>query len=532
LRIKQRHCRRKNAGAGFANIIRKEVITLDVDTEWEELLAAYGNSHGRVRNPGYSSVFTVESADSIDTIEKVDAYARTANTSIESLMSLNRIVRGLCNSDDSIGRAIDAINSNINTKYKLSWPAKADESELNESKRVIEGFNKEIALERFIRDSLVLTYAEGNFIGYLNTRNGEHSIMQFPIGVARVVNFMQGVLPVCVVDMDVMQKRLAKYYPKGKSGGKLLLENISDEIKKNMPPELASAYDRKERYAVLETERTGLVRYMNLGGLYGISPMVKAIRPRMILDSAEKRDIANDGAKSTKIIVQRMSDKLLGPNGDKMELARAKYSHEGLMKSMEYNGVVVYTAPPGVEAVEFIEPKVEDVPTEKIAMYKSRIMSALGISFADAGSKNWSASQINISQLLRTINSIAEEIEYIIQRWYGIVLQENGINADFAPKIQILDSELLDAALRKDLAMALFNTFGCSYRTAYGLLEIDAAEEAAERQAEYEKGYDEAFYPHATAYTRGANDAEAGRPSGEESEKQEYDEGYQEGTKG
>ena len=494
----------------------------EAEPGYKEYLAEVGKAYNR--SMGYATVFTQESADAAESIRKVDSLARKANTNLDSLLALNRIIRGLCYSDDSIGKAVEAIIANVNTSFKLHW----SKGTPDEAKEAIKEFNKGIAIERFIRDAIGITYIEGNYICYLYSRNGQHCVIRFPLGVATVTSLTQDAEPVCIVDLDAMKKRMELSYPKTKAGRALLQKSFDDEVRNNMPDEIVRAYNAKDRYAVLDVRRTGVVRYMNLGGRYGVSPIAKAIRPRLVLDSAEKRDVANDGAKSTKIIVQRMSDRLLGPDGKAMSMDRARHAHEGLMASMKFNDMVVYTAPPGVEAVEFVEPKVEDVPPEKISMLKSRIMSALGISFADTGSKNWSASQINITQLLRTINAIAAELTFILPRWYKNILHDMGIDTAFTPMVRILDSELLDIALRKDLATVLFNALGCSHETAFGLLSVDVVEEAARRKQENEEGYGEIFAPHKTAYTASGD---AGRPSGEDGEKKIYDEGYNDGAR-
>jgi len=69
----------------------------------------------------HATVFTQESADAAESIRKVDSLAQKANTNLDSLLALNRIIRGLCYSDDSIGKAVEAIIANVNTSFKLHW---------------------------------------------------------------------------------------------------------------------------------------------------------------------------------------------------------------------------------------------------------------------------------------------------------------------------------------------------------------------------------------------------------------------------
>jgi len=60
--------------------------------------------------------------------------------------------------------------------------------------------------------------------------------------------------------------------------------------------------------------------------------------------------------------------------------------------------------------------------------------------------------------------------------------------------------------MKRQLASFLFNTLGASYETSYSMLGLSASEEAQKRVDEDEKDYDEIFMPHATAYTRSANE--------------------------
>ena len=84
-----------------------------------------------------------------------------------------------------------------------------------------------------------------------------------------------------------------------------------------------------------------------------------------------------------------------------------------------------------------------------------------------------------------------------------VVLEANSIGIEFAPTIDILNSEALELAMRKDLASFVFGTLNASYRTAYELVGLDYDTEYNRRGAELEDGVDDVFTPHSTAYTSG-----------------------------
>ena len=158
-----------------------------------------------------------------------------------------------------------------------------------------------------------------------------------------------------------------------------------------------------------------------------------------------------------------------------------------------------------------------------------------------------STANISIKQLMRTINKIAERQEVILQRWYEIVLTEEKIPIEYCPTPHILDAELLEFEMKKDLAEFLYSKLNCSFRTAYETLDMNFNDEMERRKAEQDNGVDEIFIPHPTSYNSSGNqdeqedvrqeekDSKGGRPKGSTSKgnsvnesKQEYDSNYQE----
>jgi hypothetical protein len=253
-----------------------------------------------------------------------------------------------------------------------------------------------------------------------------------------------------------------------------------------------------------------------------------------MLDTLDKSDATNAKAKAKKIIVQTLRKETMGQTYEKKGLEDMAYSHQQLMKAWKQS-TVVYTPPPCVEKIEYVEPQVEMTNEATIIQYRSRVTSALGISFLNTdGQQTVSTANLSIKQLMKTINKIAEREEKILQRWYEIVLEEAGIPIEYCPTPKILDAELLEFDMKKDLSELLYSKFNCSYQTAYEILDINFQDEIERRKREKDLGYDDIFSPHPTSYnSSGDTDDTGGRPSGSTTgdnevneNKQDYDSDY------
>ena len=122
------------------------------------------------------------------------------------------------------------------------------------------------------------------------------------------------------------------------------------------------------------------------------------------------------------------------------------------------NPTVLYTSPAFVEKIVYVEPRVESTDVETKNDYRSRVTSTLGISFLNTdGNQTVSTANISIKQLMKTINKIAENEEKILEQWYCLILEENGIPVEYCPTPHILDAELLEFEMKKDLAEFLYS---------------------------------------------------------------------------
>lgn len=476
----------------------------------------------------YGENFNDSSTGGDFTVDRIDSLSQNINSSLTNVLEANNLIRQMAVEDDSIGAAVSAIYSNINTDYRLSYKSfdgKRNKSkQLEDVKRLIDSFNRQINIRGLIRDAVTTTFMEGNRIYYLRNKDGNYQVSYYPLGVVEISDWNLGEYPVVVMNMTELKNRLRKSYAKDKKNKALFFENMQKEVEANFPPEVVEGYKRGDSTVRLNSDFTGVMRTLNFGRKYGVSPVFRALRSAAILRNIENRDVVNNKAKSKKIIHQILRKELLGGDGSRKGLAEAAHAHKELMSALK-NQTSVYTSAPFVQEINYVEPKVDDVPTEKIALYRSRILASLGIAFTDSNLSNLSISKISLDQLLRQINAISEQLEHMLERWYEKLLRDNGYSLDFCPTVRVIDSEALEFNIKKDLAAFLYSTLNCSLGTALSCVGIDINDEAQKRKKENEDGISEIFYAHPSQYTNSGKES-GGRPVSEDPQdpnKQEQD---------
>lgn len=491
----------------------------------------------------YSVRFNESQSRSTDTtIDDLKDLALNAQNDVSKIQKINVLIRQALNEDDIIGKVHESVESNLNSKVRISFdnlPENYDKDVKNKAENTIKRFHKEVNIDEQMTSAIISTYTEGNCISYLRSKKNKssyhHVIDKYPLGVALISDYSVNGIPNVLIDTSELTNRLQKTTLKNKKNKPLFFANTSDEIKSNYPKEVIDAYVNREKYAKLDLRRTGVNRFGNLGRAYGVSPIFKALKPKIMLDTFDKSDAVNAKAKEKKIIVQTMRKETMGENYNKKGLEDMAYAHTCLMSAWG-NPTVVYTPPPCVESVKYVEPTAELTNEKNITQYRSRVTSALGISFLNTdGQQTVSTANISIKQLMKTINKIAERQEKILQRWYEIVLIEEGIPIDYCPTPTILDAELLEQELKQDLAEFLFSKLNCSFSTAYEVLGYSFKDELERRKLEIEDNVDLYMKPHATSYnSSGSEDSNVGRPTGSTSNgnevderKSEYDKNYE-----
>jgi hypothetical protein len=176
-----------------------------------------------------------------------------------------------------------------------------------------------------------------------------------------------------------------------------------------------------------------------------------------------------------------------------------------------------------------VEPKGDMIGKDTIYYYLNKQMSTLGVGFLSlqGGNNSVSSASISLAQLMRNINAISSELENIIKKFYKQILIDESLPPEYAPDIQIIDSEALEFELKTKLVELLYSKLNCSLKTALEVVGYDVNEELRRRKEENEGGYSEIFIPRQTSYTsNGDTEKTPGRPSGEDNNKTQYDQEY------
>ena len=469
---------------------------------------------------------------SIDLLNKL---AVNPQSNIDDIKMINSIVRQYINKDDIIGKTYETIESNVNTSYKLSYSDFSDHRNQNKildrSKSLIESFNNQINVKSLIRNIVPTAYSEGNYDMYLrHNKNGTYTVDYYPLGVVIVSDYELNGEPYLLVDVNELVTKLLKDRITDNKGKSLFFDTLDAEIQNNYPDEVYQAYKSRSRYAKLDIRYSGIVRTENMNRKYGLTPIFRALKSALMLETFDHTDLVNSKAKAKKIIFQKLRSELMGPNGDKKGFEEMAYAHDNLMKAWKMPTVVV-TAPPFVEDISYIEPSTENTSSDTVNQYRSREMIALGITFlaSDKGQTVTTAS-MSIKELIKTLDKITEQIADVLNKWYRVVLTDNGIPIDYAPTIKISSSEELSLEIKKQLAEFMFCKLGASYETAFSIMGIDINDELQKRTSENSKNYSDVFTPHPTAFNisdsadkPNPDDNIGGRPKGDETNKQTYD---------
>ena len=452
------------------------------------------------------------------TVDRIDELARNTQTSLSNVLTINAAVQTYINKNDLIGITYEAIESNVNTEFKCSfkkYPDKRNKTKaVDNAKAIIDDFNDQINVRKILRSAIPITYAEGTYIMYLRKKDENYVVDYYPLGVAEISDYTSNGRPVVLINIQKLKTALNKTMLKDSKRQPLFFNNQDEEVQNNYPEEVYQAYKNNDTYAKLDVDHTAVIRIGNIGRKYGVSPFFRALKPVLMLETFDNADRVNAKAKAKKIIWQKMRKEVMGPQYDRRGYDQMTYAHQNFLAAWKQNTVFV-TAPPAVEDIAYVEPKVEMTNIDTVNQYRSRVMGALGISFLNTdGTQTVSTANISLDQLMKNINKIAEQVEDCLKVWYRIVLQENNIDAEFVPDVKVSASEMMGMDMKKQLANFLFSTLGASYETAYGYLGLSMEDERAKRQRENENDVTTDFAPRDTAFTKSSSGGGSGSGGG------------------
>lgn len=477
----------------------------------------------------YASVFEGDNSTTSVTIAKIDELANNPQNSITKTKEIAGIVDYYIIKNYLIGMVDTIIRSNLNTSYKVSYnqvpseKGRNNKKRLENAKKIVEDMLDKIDVKKLIRISIPATFNHGNYFFYMDysANKEKYTIHIFPLSIARVAPYRIDGEPILMIDMTELKNRLEHNLPKKRGGKAYFFQKYEEEITKAYPKEIVEAFRHKDQYAVLDYRRTGIMRAgedADGASLYGISQIFRALRDVVILDKFAAVDDSASAVKAKNILVQILRKDLLGPGGDRKAFNDIAFAHGELTRAVK-NKICVYTASPAVEDVKWIEPKSNLIDKDNVTLYENRVLTTLGIGFLASGSVGSTISaNISLKQLMRQINYISQQLEHILEKFAQVALKEHGIEAEYIPRITVIDSEQLEADMRIDLAKMLYADLGLSRQTVLETLGYDIVDETERRQTENEKNLNGIFFPYMTAYTNnGQTDNEGGRPSDKES---------------
>lgn len=481
-------------------------------------------------NERYSSVFNSDTSVSSVTLSDIDTLAIDPQNDIEKTRKISKIVDMYIIKNYLIGLVDSLIRSNLNTTYKVSYSqvpsekGRNNKKKLESAKQFVDDMLDKINIKKLIRMAIPATFDHGNYFFYMDVVNDNYNIHIFPLSVARVAPYRIDGEPILMIDMDELKNRLEHNLPKRRGGKAYFFEKYEKEITAAYPKEIVDAFRQKDKYAILDYRRSGVMRAgedSDGASLYGVSQIFRALRDVIILDKFATVDDAASNVRAKNILVQILRKDLLGPTGDKQTYKEAAFAHGELCRAVK-NKICVYTGTAAVEDVKWIEPKSNLIDKENVKLYEDRVLTTLGIGFLASGNAGSTVSaNISLKQLMRQINYISQQLEHILEKFACVALKEHGIEASYAPKINIIDSEQLEADMRIELAKFLYGTLGASRKTVFEAINIDLVDETERRTQENEKGLDEVFKPYMTAYTNNGED-EGGRPADTNSNDEEH----------
>lgn len=487
-------------------------------------LEKYGTNGARM-----SEVFATESTDStVLTLEDVNELAIGINSDHDKVLRANRIILRNVVADGILGRAFECVTSNINTEYHLTYPIEEDGDDidpetLKEVKRLIDSFNDEINLKHLIREAASVAYLEGNYPMYLqlDNTNGGAVVSHYSLSLAYPSVYKTNGNPILEFSIKDLKSMLKKTYPKNKKKKSIYYDNMDKEVQAIYPPEVLEGYRNGDDIVKLDDKYSGCILVGDNGRRFGVSPFFRCLKPLIVLTNIEAADVASSKARSKKIIFQKLRKELMGNDGTRKGFGEQAYAHESAAAALK-TSFALYTAPAFVESLEYVTDGTSTCDPELLSQYNSKLFTALGIGFADTNVANYSVANISIDQMLRTINSITEQLEEILERFYKVVVTENGYDVKYAPKIRVVDSEQLSMDLRKDIASFVYSQLNGSLETALEYMGLNIKDETERRRKENEAELYDVFFPRATSYT--ATGDNVGRPqSSDDGDKQDSD---------
>lgn len=398
-------------------------------------LIELGQSKQSTYSRYFSQKFTINGEPKGYDLQK---YAQNPQDNINELSALAKYYYV---SEGMIMRTVNIIRDYSVTELRLDY----DKGKAK-VKAIVDSFLKKIDINKFCKDFVFEMAMTGNCFCY--DRDGDY-IDIYPLDLIEVSNVVINGKQQVYFDNSQMEFEMSD----NPEEAKLMAKAYPEEIQKGIRQDRAKIpFDLDKSYF----SKMNSSRYDR----YGVSFLVPAF------DDLSRKNLLKEAERSTAsgIIDQILHIKV----GDK---DHAPSKEEVLFYSdlfTDKTGSVRVTTPYYV-GLEWISPDSQIFGETKFLEIDKDLLSTLGVSLTllrGEGGGNYSEGMLNITGLIKTIESIRSFLPPIIEDMIRRELERNGINADKTPKVSF-NEIVIDENARLGLVQWLFEHAGLPYRVLF-----------------------------------------------------------------
>lgn len=398
-------------------------------------LIELGQSKQSTYSRYFSQKFTINGEPKGYDLQK---YAQNPQDNINELSALAKYYYI---SEGMIMRTVNIIRDYSVTELRLDY----DKGKAK-VKAIVDSFLKKIDINKFCKDFVFEMAMTGNCFCY--DRDGEY-IDIYPLDLIEVSNVVINGKQQVYFDNSQMEFEMSD----NPEEAKLMAKAYPEEIQKGIRQDRAKIpFDLDKSYF----SKMNSSRYDR----YGVSFLVPAF------DDLSRKNLLKEAERSTasgiidQILHIKVGDKDHSPSKEEVLFYSDLFTDK--------TGSVRVTTPYYV-GLEWISPDSQIFGETKFLEIDKDLLSTLGVSLTllrGEGGGNYSEGMLNITGLIKTIESIRSFLPPIIEDMIRRELERNGINADKTPKVSF-NEIIIDENARLGLVQWLFEHAGLPYRVLF-----------------------------------------------------------------
>lgn len=398
-------------------------------------LIELGQSKQSTYSRYFSQKFTINGEPKGYDLQK---YAQNPQDNINELSALAKYYYI---SEGMIMRTVNIIRDYSVTELHLDY-----DKGKGKVKAIVDSFLKKIDINKFCKDFVFEMAMTGNCFCY--DRDGEY-IDIYPLDLIEVSNVVINGKQQVYFDNSQMEFEMSD----NPEEAKLMAKAYPEEIQKGIRQDRAKIpFDLDKSYF----SKMNSSRYDR----YGVSFLVPAF------DDLSRKNLLKEAERSTasgiidQILHIKVGDKDHSPSKEEVLFYSDLFTDK--------TGSVRVTTPYYV-GLEWISPDSQIFGETKFLEIDKDLLSTLGVSLTllrGEGGGNYSEGMLNITGLIKTIESIRSFLPPIIEDMIRRELERNGINADKTPKVSF-NEIVIDENARLGLVQWLFEHAGLPYRVLF-----------------------------------------------------------------